>query len=77
MSVPVGMWTQTEAILAHFQRGGRLTAMEALRLYGCARLAARVHELRGRGYDIRSRLVKLPNGKVVAEYWLNDASGSR
>jgi hypothetical protein len=45
--------TQREQILHHLQRHGDLTPLDALQNYGCARLAARVHELRQDGYDIR------------------------
>ena len=61
--------TQTQQILKHLEKGNKLTALEALQLFGCFRLAARVQELRGVGRDIKSQLVKI-NGKRIAEYWL-------
>ena len=45
--------TQREQILAHLRQHGEITPLDALDKYGCARLAARVHELRQDGYDIR------------------------
>jgi hypothetical protein len=61
--------TQTQQILKHLEKGNKLTALEALQLFGCFRLAARVQELREVGRDIKSQLVKI-NGKRIAEYWL-------
>jgi hypothetical protein len=61
--------TQTQQILNHLEKGNKLTALEALQLFGCFRLAARVQELRDVGRDIKSQLVKI-NGKRIAEYWL-------
>jgi len=62
--------TQTALILAHLNRGGTLTALQALRLYDCLRLAARVERLRGQGHDIQTQMVKLPSGKHIAQYYL-------
>jgi hypothetical protein len=67
-----GKMSQTEAILGHLKRGHMLTAHNALRLFGTLRLAARIAELRARGHDVLSEPIKLPSGKRVAGYWLND-----
>lgn len=61
--------SQTHAILAHLKRGHSLTPMEALRRFGCLRLAARCADLREAGYRIRSRMVSVGD-KKVARYWL-------
>tara|TARA_R110000823_G_scaffold130004_1_gene257766 strand:- start:228 stop:467 length:240 start_codon:yes stop_codon:yes gene_type:complete len=44
--------TQTEAILAHLQAGESITPIDALRDYGCFRLAARIKDLRAAGHDV-------------------------
>ncbi len=44
--------TQTETILAHLQKGGSITPIDALRDYGCFRLAARIKELRDEGHPV-------------------------
>lgn len=62
--------TQNEAIRAHLESGKPLMGMEALRRFGCFRLGARIHDLKAQGLDIESRMVRLPNGKHVAEYAL-------
>ena len=50
--------TQKEAILRHLQSGKTITPLEALELYRCYRLSARIRELRDEGYVIRSENVK-------------------
>jgi hypothetical protein len=62
--------SQAGLILRHLQSGGTLTAMDALDLFGCNRLAARVADLKGKGYNVKSRWLTLPNGKRVSEYYL-------
>jgi hypothetical protein len=44
--------TQTETILAHLQAGESITPIDALRDYGCFRLAARIKDLRDAGHDV-------------------------
>ncbi len=44
--------TQTEQILAHLQSGKSLTPLDALRDFGCLRLAARIYDLIEDGHDI-------------------------
>lgn len=45
-----------------------VTPADALQMAQCARLAARVLELRRRGVEIVDRWEKLPNGKRVKAY---------
>jgi len=61
--------TQKEAILRHLQSGGTITPLEALELYGCYRLGARIWELRDEGYTIQSENVK-QGKKTFASYKL-------
>lgn len=70
---------QTAQILKHLQSGARLTPKDALHLFGCARLGARIFELRQQGYDICRRLVATGTSAAghtirVAEYRLNPAA---
>jgi len=62
--------TQAGRILAYLREGHRITALEALELFGCFRLAARVHELRREGWQIVERTVETATGKRIAEYSL-------
>lgn len=66
------MPSQAERILSHLKAGNRLTPREALDRFGCMRLAARIHELREAGHDIRDRSVTLSDGTRYAEYWLEE-----
>jgi len=65
--------TQTDMILRHMQTFGSITSVEALKEYGCFRLAARIADLR-QSYNIETRNVESKNkfGKTVrfAEYRL-------
>lgn len=66
--------SQKDLILAHIEKYGSITPLEAQRFYGCMRLGARIWDLRRDGYDIVSELVEVPTrngGKaVVARYRL-------
>lgn len=62
--------TQCNRILDYMKKGFAITQMEALNLFGCFRLASRIHDLRVRGENIIVEKVKLANGKHVAQYKL-------
>ena len=61
--------TQANQILGYLRRAG-VTPIDALNLFGCFRLAARVCELRKAGWPITERKIKTTTGKRVAEYSL-------
>jgi hypothetical protein len=63
---------QTEKIKNHLERGFSITPLEALNLFGCLRLGARIHDLKRAPYNmnINSELVTLNSGKRVAQYSL-------
>ncbi len=61
--------TQCKHILNHLNIHGSITAMEALAMYGCFRLAARINDLRNLGYAIHTERVKAV-GKEFARYHL-------
>ncbi len=62
--------SQNDLILRYLQDGKTLTPLQALTLFDCLRLAGRVGELRDLGYDIKTDIIQLPNGKRIAEYRL-------
>ena len=62
--------SQPEQILGHLKAGRSLTALEALDLYGCFRLAARIKELKEAGWRIISSPAKTPGGARVSRYSL-------
>ena len=59
--------TQAGRVLAYLRAGHRITALDALELFGCFRLAARIHELRGEGWAIAERTVETASCKRIAE----------
>lgn len=61
------MRSQNARILDWLQSGHGLTAAQALRLFGCFRLAARIAELRRAGHAIDSEMVeaKRSDGSAV------------
>jgi len=62
--------TQETQILTHLETHGNISSLQALKQYGCFRLAARIYDLRNRGYQIESQRWKTRSGKWVARYWL-------
>ena len=62
--------TQAELILNHLNECGFITPLDALNLYGCFRLAARVHELKKQGHPIESVPWTTPAGATISKYVL-------
>ena len=60
------MKSQRLRILSHLRRRP-ITALQALNLYGCLRLASRINDLRNQGHSILSTMVDI-KGKRVARY---------
>lgn len=52
---------QCERILRHMTDYGSINPMEAIKEYGCMRLASRIADLKGQGYDIVSERTKGKN----------------
>lgn len=59
--------TQNVKIAKHLGAGKSLTALQALKLFGCFRLASRIRELRDIGMVIDAEKIKV-NGKYVTKY---------
>lgn len=55
--------------MAHLKSGKSITPLEALNLYGCFRLGARIWELRNEGHSIITDIIE-NNGKRFACYRL-------
>ena len=58
--------SQCDDILNHMETKGGITALDALSLYGCFRLASRINDLRNRGHEILTTEITLDNGKTTA-----------
>lgn len=67
---PMAHTSQEAAILEHLQSGKPITPLEALELYGCFRIAARIWSLRKQGFVIDTEDFITESGKRVARYWL-------
>lgn len=48
--------TQNEKILQYIEQEGSITPLDALREFGCMRLASRVSELKKEGYPIKTEM---------------------
>lgn len=62
--------SQASRILKYLQEGNGITPIDALNLFGCFRLGARIADLKKRGYAIDKVMVKVGSGKRVARYHL-------
>lgn len=51
------MQSQVEIIIDHMKTKGAITALEAMRRYGIGRLAARIADIKKRGYAVRTETV--------------------
>lgn len=58
--------SQRIAVWKHLQVS-EITPLEALIMYGCFRLGARIYELRKEGKKIKTEMIDI-NGKRVARY---------
>jgi hypothetical protein len=61
--------SQNNEILSYMAKGSAITPMDALKKFGCFRLASRINELRNDGHKIH-RIMKERNGKRFASYYL-------
>lgn len=69
---PESSASQNKKIAEWLKAGNSITAIEALNMFGCFRLASRITDLRQKfGLDIKSGRVTTPSGKRVACYTLN------
>ena len=47
--------TQEQAVRNHIINNGSITQAQAVRLYGCSRLSARLYDMRKDGYEIATQ----------------------
>ena len=63
------MESQNQLIRQHLESGKSITPLEALSMYGCLRLGARIYDLRQDGLPVKTEIKR--NGKKwFAEYSL-------
>ena len=63
------MESQNKAIKAYLEDGHSITAIQALYLFKCFRLAARIKNLKDSGMTIEKEMKQDENGKRYAVYW--------
>lgn len=61
--------SQNARIATYLKGGGRLTPLDALNMFGCFRLSARIADLRNAGMKIVTKYIT-ENGKTFAQYRL-------
>ena len=61
---------QNQAILRFLKSGNSLTALRALELFRCFRLAARINDLKESGEAIERSWVKTAGGARIVQYRL-------
>ena len=62
--------SQCKMIAEWLNKGYSITSLEALRMFGCLRLASRIHDLKEGGMNIGKKIITLSNKKRVCEYFL-------
>ena len=67
---PQSSESQCSRIKKYLEAGNKLTALEALKLFGCMRLPSRIHDLNKRGMNIKKEMIIVSSGKRVAQYSL-------
>jgi Helix-turn-helix domain len=60
--------SQRQQILEYLKTGKTLTPLDALELFGCFRLSARIYELKDSGWPIHCDRRSTESGKVVGHY---------
>lgn len=61
---------QNQMVLNYLKTGKILTPLEALDMFGCLRLSARIYELKSAGWPILCERMKTNSGKIVGHYSL-------
>jgi len=64
-----GIASHNGVVLRHLRAGKRITAYQAVQLYGIYRLASRIHELRNKGHAIKSTEMR-DGSRHWAVYWM-------
>ena len=64
------MESQKKKILRWMRRGHRITALQALNRFDCLSLRARISEIIKEGQNIDKKMIQLPSGKWVKQYWI-------
>lgn len=60
--------SQSQAILRYMRSGYEITSLEALKLFNCMRLAARIADIKEMGIDIADRWITRDDGVRFKAY---------
>lgn len=60
--------SQNDAILKALKKGEKLTPLAMLKRFGCLRASGRIFDLRLKGHNIKTTMIKTGDSKRVAEY---------
>tara|TARA_R100000742_G_C4278788_1_gene102071 strand:+ start:3428 stop:3628 length:201 start_codon:yes stop_codon:yes gene_type:complete len=63
------MESQNKQIKAYLKKGKSINAIQALEMFGCFRLAARIKDLKESGMVIDKAMIANEEGKHYALYW--------
>jgi len=63
--------TQCDIILRYLQAGRKLTNIKMLQIAGSLAGSQRIANLRDRGHDIKTEMIRTKSGKRIAQYSLN------
>lgn len=73
-TAPAHAPSQKARILQYLQQGNTLTFDKCRALFECNTLPRRILDLKEDNHDIRTNMIKLPNGKRIAEYHLHNST---
>lgn len=62
--------SQNQQVLSYLKTGKVITPIEALDMFGCFRLSARIYELKDSGWPIHCERKPTDSGKIVGHYSL-------
>jgi hypothetical protein len=60
--------SQCNSILKYLKSGSKISGIDALELFGCFRLPARIHDLKKRGFHILGAMEQRGNKKYKVYY---------
>lgn len=62
--------SQESKILDYMLTGHKITGIDALELFNCFRLPARIADIVKRGFPVQSEFIITNTGKRVKAYWI-------
>lgn len=65
------MESQNKAILKYLQKGKKLTGLEAVNMFQCLRLPARIKDLKNLGHNIDGKMIRVGKKRVKQYEILN------